>query len=148
MSNILDSLTAGILLFVFAIVVLIGAFITNQILGGMGDPLGINSAFTKFYTALNNVSLFIFLGMSLGAVLSALLIRAHPAFFFISVLLVIVQFMIIPPLVNAYNEVADNPTFAVEKATMAQNVQLMQNLPLWTALAALLAAAVGIAKSD
>ena len=148
MSNLLDSLTGGIFLFVFAIAILIGAFITNQVLGGMGDPSGINSAFTKFYTALNNVSIFIFLGMSMAAVLAALLIRAHPAFFFISLILVITQFLIIPPLVNAYNTFADNPQFAVEKATMAQNVQLMQNLPLWTALAALLAAVVGIAKSD
>jgi hypothetical protein len=136
------------MLFVFAVVLLIGAFLTNQILGGLGDPLGINSAFTKFYTALNNVSIFIFIGMSFGAVLAALLIRAHPAFFFIAIILVIVEFMIIPPLVNAYNTVADNPQFAVEKAAMAQNVQLMQNLPLWTAIAALLAALVGIGKGD
>lgn len=147
MSSLLDSLTAGIFLFIFAIVLLIAAFMVNQILGGLGDPLGINTALKQFYVALNNVSIFIFLGMSLAAVLAALLIRAHPAFFFVSIILVIIQFMIIPPLVNAYNTFADNPTFSVEKATMAQNVQLMQNLPLWTALAALLAAVVGIAKT-
>ena len=85
--------------------------------------------------------------MSLGAVLSALLIRAHPAFFFISIILVMIQFMILPPLVNAYNSVADTPTFAAQKTTMAQNVALMQVLPLWTAVGALLAALVGMSRS-
>jgi hypothetical protein len=146
MSNILDGLVAGIMLFIFAVVLLLAAFITNSILGGMGDPLGINSSFTKFFTALNNVSIFIFLGMSLGAVLSALMIRAHPAFFFISLILVFIQFMILPPLVNAYNTVADAPQFAAEKAQMAQNVGLMQSLPVWTAVACFVAAMVGIGR--
>ena len=135
------------MLFVFAIVILIGAFIANSVLTGLGDKQGLNGPLNQFWVALNNVSIFIFMGMSLGAVLSALLIRAHPAFFFISIILVMIQFMILPPLVNAYNSVADTPTFAAQKTTMAQNVALMQVLPLWTAVGALLAALVGMSRS-
>ena len=147
MSNIIDTLGAGVMLFVFAIVILIGAFIANSVLTGLGDKQGLNGPLNQFWVALNNVSIFIFMGMSLGAVLSALLIRAHPAFFFISIILVMIQFMILPPLVNAYNSVADTPTFAAQKTTMAQNVALMQVLPLWTAVGALLAALVGMSRS-
>ena len=146
MSSILDALVGGILLFVFCIALLIGAFVTNTVLTGMGDPLGLNNSFKQFFTSLNNVSIFIFLAMSLGAVLSALLIRAHPAFFFISVVLVIVEFLIIPPLANTYASVASSPTFATEQTQLAQNMALMANLPLWTAFATLVAALVGIGK--
>ena len=146
MSNILDSLVAGIMLFVFAVVVLLAAFVMNTVLNSMGDDLGLNASFGNFFVALNNVSIFIFLGMSLGVILAALMIRTHPAFFFIAVILVIVQFTVFPPLVNVYNTIADNPQFAAEKATMAQNVALMQALPIWTAFAALIAAVVGLGR--
>ena len=136
------------MLFVFAVVILLGAYISSAVLAGLGDSLGINTALNQFWVALNNVSIFIFLGMSLGAVLSALLIRAHPAFFIISIILVMIQFMILPPLVNAYNTVADQPAFAAQKTMMAQNVALMQSLPLWTAIGALLAALVGMSRSS
>ena len=149
MSNILDSLTSGIMLFVFALVLLVAAFMVNTILGtGLADSVGGASVFQKFFTSLNNVSIFIFLGMSLGAVLSALLIRAHPAFFFISIILVVVQFMIIPPLVNGFNSIASTSMMAVEAAQMANTVSLMQQLPIWTAIACLLAAIVGIGKGE
>jgi hypothetical protein len=84
--------------------------------------------------------------MSLGAVLSALLIRAHPAFFFISIILVFVEFLIVPPMVTAFNQIASSATMAGEVAGLAQNIWIMQGLPIWTAMATLIAALVGIGK--
>jgi len=145
MSNILDPIVSAILFFIFCLVLLVAFFVFNSLV-----PSGIFGAYSnqfgQFFTSINNVSIFIILGMSLGAVLSALMIRSHPAFFFISVILVMVEFLILPIMVTAYNGVASSSTMAGSVSGLMQNVWIMQQLPIWTAFATLLAALVAIGR--
>lgn len=146
MSNILDALYGGIMFFVFAVAALVGLFILNALISGGVVPTNLQDGFRGFYTSINNVSIFVMLAMSLGAIVSALLIRTHPAFFIISIVLVFIEFMVIPPLVGAYNGLAATPDFSVSAAALNLNVELMQQLPIWTAFATLAAAVIGIGR--
>jgi len=147
MSNILDPIVSAILFFIFCLVILVAYFVFNSLV-----PSGIFGAyagtFEQFFGAINNVSIFIMLGMSLGAILSALLIRTHPAFFFISIILVFVQFLVVPILVTAFNGIASSSSFASSATGMATNIWIMQQLPIWTALATLIAGLVGIGRGE
>lgn len=146
MSNVVDAITGAIYFFVFALALLISVFILNQVAaGGLFSAIPTLPAHAAdFFASLNNVSIFILLGLSLGAILSALLIPSHPAFFFISILLVFIEFMIIPPLVNVYNGILLSPSFIGEASQFNLTIGLLQQLPIWTAATTLLAAIVAI----
>lgn len=144
MANIADNILAALLLVVFGLAALIGYNIftsinSTGILGIYGTDLG------KFYTALNNVALFVAIGMSLAAVFSGLMIRTHPAFFFIAVILVFVEFMVVPPFLEIYNGVAQTMPVDVQNG-MNQQSTILQYLPLLTAIGTALTVIVGIVR--
>lgn len=144
MSNIVDALVTAIFFAVFAFAAIISLFVFNSInsTGMFGSQ---TATYTKFYEAINNVGIFIALGMSLAAVVSAMLIRSHPVFFAIAIILVFVEFLVIPPIVNAYNSVVSG-SFSTEAASLSNIVNIMQYLPIITAVTTFLAAAVGIMR--
>ena len=99
MSSLIDTIFAAFMLMVFGIAVLIGLMVFNSIEGT--GLLGTYGASLKgFYTSLNSVAIFIAIGMSLAAVFSGLMIRTHPAFFIIAVILVFIEFLVVHPLGN------------------------------------------------
>lgn len=148
MSSILDPLTTGIFFVIFAIAALVSLGLFNSLTASGGIFATYATPMAKFYTALDNTALFIVLGMSLAAMASAFLIRSHPIFFIISVVLIFVLFIIIPIMVNAFNSFATNGQYTAEVAQMAQTVQLIQYLPVLTAVISLGAALLGIMREQ
>ena len=144
MSSLLDSITSAIFLFVFAIAALVSLIIFNSL--SDGGVLGIYATqLGGFYTAMNNVALFVAIGMALAAVFSGLMIRSHPAFFIIAVVLVFIQFLIIPPIVGAYNSIMQTQPIGTQN-TYANMIGIMQMLPMISAIGTLLAILVGIMR--
>lgn len=141
MSNLVDGLTAGIMFIVFAFGVLISLVVFNSI-SSTGLTGSYDASFRGFYDSMNYVSIFIMLGMSFGAVMAAYMIRAHPIFFAIAVLLVFIQFIIFPPLINAFNALVSG--YTTEGNSLSLMIWLVERLPLFTAVASLLAAIIGI----
>lgn len=144
MANMADNIFAALLLMVFAIFAIFGFYIFGEIsdTGLLGSYA---SAFENFYTALNNVALFIAIGMSLAAVFSGLMIRTHPAYFFVSLILIFIEFMIVPPFLEVYNGVAQTMPANIQNG-MNQQSAIMQILPLLTALGTALTMIVGIVR--
>ena len=144
MSNIVDAIFAAFLLMLFAIFALIGLNVFLSI-SGTGLLGSYASNMQQFYTSINNVAIFIAIGMSLAAVFSGLMIRTHPAFFIISVILVFIEFLVVPSFVQVYNGVAQSMPVAVQN-DMALQSQILQMLPLLTALGTMLTVIVGLVR--
>ena len=144
MSNIIDAIFAAFMLLVFGVCVLVSLMVFNSISGTglLGSYAG---SFDQFYKAINSVAIFIAIGISLAAVFSGLMIRTHPAFFIIALILVFVEFAIVPAFVQVYNGVAQGMPIAVQ-GEMAQQSQILQMLPLLTALGTMLTILVGIVR--
>lgn len=144
MSSLIDTIFAAFMLMVFGIAVLIGLMVFNSIEGT--GLLGTYGASLKgFYTSLNSVAIFIAIGMSLAAVFSGLMIRTHPAFFIIAVILVFIEFLVVPSFVQVYNGVAQGMSASVQN-DMALQSQIFQMLPILTALGTMLTVIVGIVR--
>ena len=144
MSSLLDSITSAIFLFVFAIAALVSLMIFTS-LSGSGMLGSYATAFNGFYDAMNNVALFVAIGMALAAVFAGLMIRTHPAFFIIAVVLVFIQFLILPPLVNSYNTLMQTQSLAIQNQ-YANMIAIMQILPVLSAVGTCLAILVGLLR--
>lgn len=144
MSNIVDAIFAAFMLLVFSLFALIGLNVFLSISGT--GILGTYAAdMQMFYTSINNIAIFIAIGISLAAVFSGLMIRTHPAFFIIAVILVFIEFLVVPSFVQVYNGVAQTMPIAVQN-DMALQTQIFQMLPLLTALGTMLTVIVGIVR--
>jgi len=144
MSNIVDAIFAAFMLLVFSLFALIGLNVFLSISGT--GILGTYAAdMQMFYTSINNIAIFIAIGISLAAVFSGLMIRTHPAFFIIAVILVFIEFLVVPSFVQVYNGVAQTMPMDVQN-DMALQTQIFQMLPLLTALGTMLTVIVGIVR--
>jgi len=144
MSSLIDTIFGAFMLFVFGVAALIGfsVFLSISGTGILGSYAG---AMQQFYTSINNVSIFIAIGVSLAAVFAGLMIRTHPVFFIIAIILVFVEFMVVPSFVQVYNGVAQGMSAEVQ-AGMAQQSTILQMLPILTAIGTMLAVIVGLVR--
>lgn len=144
MSNLVDAIFAAFLLMVFGVFAIIGygVFASISDTGILGSYAG---NFKGFYDAINGVAIFIAIGMSLAAVFAGLMIRSHPMFFIIAVILVFIEFLVVPSFVEVYNQVAQGMSVDVQNQ-MAQQTQILQMLPVLTALGTMLTIIVGIMR--
>lgn len=121
-----DVIFIAIMGMVFAIFILVVAYITPQISTKLRDTPINNTAAARsaldysdtFATRLNSVFLIIFVGLIMGMLVSAFLIDAHPIF--IPIFIFFLGFAVVAGVVmsNVYESFSDNATFA---ATAAQN---------------------------
>jgi hypothetical protein len=144
MSSIMDTIFAGFMLVVFGMSVLIGLGIFTSI-ATTGIFGSYKSDMQQFFTSLNSMAIFIAIGISLAAVFSGLMIRSHPAFFIIAIIFVFVEFATVPTFVQVYNGLAVGMSAQVQ-ADMAQQSQIIQMLPVLTALGTMLAVIVGLVR--
>lgn len=134
------------MLIVFAIFVFVAFFIFNSLLPtGIFGTLG--PSFALFFTAINNVSIFIVLAMSLGAVISAYLIKTSPIFFFVSVVLLFVMFLVVPTVVSTFNGIASDPSMAATASQFNLLIFMVERLPIITLIMSVLAMILGILRS-
>lgn len=144
MSSIIDAIFAAFLFVFFGIAALIGFMVflnisDSGILGTLATPL------QGFYTAINASAIFIALAISLSAVFAGLFIRTHPVFFVVAIILVFIEFLIVPPFLEVYNSVAQSFPADVQNG-MAQQSAILQMLPLLTALGTMLTVIVGLVR--
>jgi hypothetical protein len=146
MSSIIDALFAAVAFIAFGMVVIVGFTVYSGIAssGLFGSYQG---SFDGFWASINNVALFIVVGMAMAAVLSSYMIGSHPAFFFVSVILIFIQALIVPSLVNTFNTVAGSSAMAGALNEFNLLIPLIDNLPLITIITSLIAAVLGLMRS-
>lgn len=144
MASIIDAIFGAFMLLVFGIFAIISLFIFLSI-SGTGLFGSYSAAFQQFYTSINNMAIFIAIGMSLAAVFAGLMIKTHPAFFIIAIILVVVEFMVVPSFVQIYNGIAQSMPATVQN-DMAKQSQIFQLLPILTAIGTMLTVIVGLVR--
>jgi hypothetical protein len=70
-------------------------------------------------------------GFGIATILLAFQIDTHPAFFFISLLLMIVSLVVSPIFSNIFGTIAKNPTFSAAAESFPLMREIMQNLPMF-----------------
>lgn len=135
--SLIDIIFIGGVLVVFAIIVLLGFKIAgsfNDQVQGMSDipdtAKSASSQLTGLYSGtLDNAFLFLTIGLALGTLVLAALVRVHPIFipFFLIGLVIVVFFCGI--LSNIYQEIASSPTLAAEAAQLTFITHIVSYLP-------------------
>jgi len=93
------------------------------------------------------VILFIFFGLGIGVILGAFWIQTHPAFFFMSLLLLIVAIFMAPIFSNAYMTFGNDSALSTEVASYPMSGYIMEYLPLFIAIVGIIALIVTYMKS-
>jgi hypothetical protein len=86
--------------------------------------------------------LFVFIGSTIAALIGAILIRSHPAFFFISIIVMMVQIFVAMALSNTWDAMINNANFADAKAQFTTANFVLGNLPVFILIAVILLAVV------
>ena len=147
MSSMMDMITAGIFFIIFCLCGIVGLMIFNSLSSSTSlIPTNIASGGRDFFTALNNVALFIMIGMTLGAVMSAYMIKTNPAYIIIPIAFIFIQVVVIIPLVNSFNTITASSTMSAAAASMSNMTDLVNMMPVFSILGSLLAALVGLTR--
>lgn len=150
--SIVDAIPIMIYVFVFAICTAFGyviyqglidnGFFTLMNTMSNNATVDLQAEGETAYTALDYMGLFIFVGTTLAALMGALLIRAHPAFFFISIFVMILEIIISVPLANTWNAIITNSNFATAQTKFVIIGFIMNNFPVMILAALILLAVV------
>lgn len=78
--------------------------------------------------------LIIFFGLALGVIISAFWVQTHPAFFFMSLLLLVIAIFIAPSISNAYMTFENDSVMGTTAASFPMSSYIMEYLPLFIAI--------------
>src|SRR3990167_11081016 len=119
---VVDGITIVLVLFMFAIMIIIGRFMSNELQADFNSTEDMSSYsinLTKenadIYTPLfDNIFLLIMALLIMFVVISVFMIDTHPVFFWISILLLIFVLVVSALLANVYDDLLiDDPDLAV-----------------------------------
>lgn len=145
MSSIIDPLVAVIVLFVMCIMLVAGYAVYAQISNTSLVSPEIKAQGDGFYAALNATMTLFVLVMMLSTVVAAYLVPANPVFAVVGVLLLFVNIVVVPPLINMLNSFVTSPGMSVyAEAGFGTVIQVMQYIPVLTVVCSLLALIAGL----
>ena len=136
---IFDTLTVGIVLFIFAIVAVVGYMILSQ----LNAPMQIatnssvtanniwNNSLTKYPKIFDNLALFVFIGLWVSGIIASFMIDSHPIFAALTFILLIFVFSVSVILANTYDDLINsNNALYVAAGEFAKTNFLMQHMLL------------------
>lgn len=128
-----DLFFVAIFLFLIGITLLVSYFLLDEIQSGTNGTLDSNY-FTKGKTALEGFNfgiLMILFGVVATIIMSAFMIRTHPAFAVFSILMLVIVIVVGIQFSNFYNTFASTTSFSSIASTEFSIVTwLMNNLPI------------------
>lgn len=133
-----DMLIFVLTIFIFAIGLLIFAFVIPQIADGL-DTAGMNNTQAQDTVAeltelgVNGMQkgfLFLFTGFVMGLMISSFLVRTHPIFIFMYVIFLGLTVFLGTFIGNAFEQVATSPALAATAADQTLITIVMQNIVL------------------
>ena len=145
MSSIIDPIVAVIVLVVMCICLVCGYAIYSQISTTSLVSPTIKAQGDGFYAALNATMTLFVIVMMLSTVIAAYLVPSNPVFAIVGVLLLFVNIIVVPPLINMLNSFVSSPSMtAFTDAGFGSVIQVMQYVPALTVVCSLLALVAGL----
>lgn len=144
--SIVDAIPVMIYFFVFAIIcavcfVMYQGMITNGFFTIMSAgsvttfaPSGANLTDIQqqgenAYDVLDGLAIFVFIGTALASMLGALLLRTHPAFFFISIVVLLMQVIIAMAFANSWIALITTPAMSAAQTQFPITNFFLANFP-------------------
>lgn len=153
-ASIIDAIPIMVYTFAFAIVCVVSFMIYDGLVDNGFFTLVYNQSNGQFnttrlqenadttYDLLDGMVLFVFIGTTLAALIGAVLIRSHPAFFFVSIIVLMVQVFVAMALSNTWSELINNSNLVDAKAQFVIADFVLSNLPIFILVAVILLAVV------
>lgn len=82
------------------------------------------------FNVIDAISIFVFFGTAIASMLGALLLRTHPAFFFIAIVVLLMQVIIAMAFANTWNVMINNASFAPALAQFPITDFFLEHFPL------------------
>jgi hypothetical protein len=145
LSSILDPIVAVIVLVVMCICLVCGYAVYSQISNTSLVSPTIKAQGDGFYAALNATMTLFVLVMMLSTVIAAYLVPSNPVFAVVGVLLLFVNVIVVPPLINMLNGfMTSSSMIGYADAGFGSVIQIMQYIPVITVVCSLLALIAGL----
>ena len=144
MSSVLDNMYVAFMFIAFGFAFLASLVIFNSLVAEGVVSASEAVSFGQFYTSLGNVSIFIAIAMILGSVASAYMIKTNPIFAFVLLLLILVQALVLPPIVEGFNAFAQADEIAPSAAGMSDTIFLIESAPILSIIGSVLAILAGL----
>jgi hypothetical protein len=137
--------------FIFATLALVGWYVVNsQVMPQLQPLIGtdpvVNETLNTYSESLDSLdyAMFaIFFGFMAGAIVAALLVRTHPIFFFIYLLLIVMAIVISVPLSNNWQTMETQLSMT---GNLSITSFIMGNLPILTAVLGVIAMVISFIK--
>lgn len=145
MSSIADPIVAVVVLVIMCIFLITGYAVYAQVSNTSLVSANMKANGDGFYAALNASMVLFVLVMMLGTVISAYLVPSNPIFAIVGVLLLFINTIVAPPLINMLNsfiQTSSMQTYA--EAGFGSVIQVMQYIPVLTIVCSLLAFIAGV----
>lgn len=145
MSSIIDPIVAVIILVVMFISLVTGYAVYSQISNTSLVSAQVKADGDGFYSALNATMVLFVLMMVLSTIVSAYLVPANPVFAVVAILLLFINLLVVPPVVNMMNSFMSSSSMsAYADAGFGSALQVMQYVPVLTVVCTLLALIAGV----
>jgi len=145
MSSIVDPIVAVIVLVVMGIMLVAGYAVYSQISNTSLVSAQIKADGDGFYAALNITMTLFVIVLMLSTVIAAYMVPANPVFAVVGILLLFINTIVVPPLINMLNSFMQSASMAgYASAGFGSVIQVMQYIPALTVVSSLLALVAGL----
>ena len=148
-----DIFMFGALAFAFAITCIVAFYVVGQVnpllkskIGSKPTNISINGTLDRWEQSTQSLDFALMglvIGLILAIIISSLLVRLHPAFFFIMVIMLILAIIVAVPLSNSYEDIA--AALAIG-GSFTITTFIMSNLPLFVAVVGVTAIVISFVK--
>lgn len=137
--SMLDLIFIAVTILTFAVATLIVFKVSNSINDGLQNIDGVTDKAKSEFSRVNNIyvdvidnmALFLFVGLSIVALILASLVRFHPVFFVFFILLIVVMIFLAGIMSNVYLEMANTTALQAEAEQLEYITRIMYILPFF-----------------
>jgi hypothetical protein len=136
-----------LMLFIFGICAVVGYLIydgmrDNGLFTMLPAAAPMETGFDRAFTAMDWMAGLLFIGAAIASIIGAILIRSHPAFFFLSIVVLLIEIMVGVVFSNIWFEFITNDGMAGALANFVVLDWVLSHLPIITLVIALVLAVV------
>jgi len=145
--SIIDVLPLMLMVFIFAICCVVGFIVYDGMVDAgfytvLNASVPMQPGFEQTFTAMDWMIGFLFIGASISSIVGAILIRSHPAFFFLSLVVLLIEVVISTVFSNVWYELMTNAGMTTALAQFPIADWVLSNLPTMSLVIALIVAIV------
>ncbi len=141
--QVLELLIVGVIIFAGFVTLLVGSEVYERILETDAWPTNevgnaTNTAAAETLNVLDAGILFLMIGMGAALVIGAALIKTHPAFFLVSIIILGVLVVVSPAMTNAFMGFATSDALTDDATEYSLSTYAISNFPIYVVVVGVL----------